>query len=248
MNIALSAVVVFILLMPPIVFYLSFSYGRYPKAKPKFAFLDGILASGIISLFVHALALLLLKKEVRLDILLKIFGGELKDLENKITNRDLTRCLKHFALYNFILAATFTMLGRLARHIVIRFNHNHVQSELLRLNNRWWHFFNGHDNGKPFLDLVFVDAAVATQEGTIIYTGWLRDFVCDGERLDRIYLEYVRKRRLKLSNDEKKETETRRSSAVPVSGAKFSLPYANIINLNVRFVRLEIEETTDPDD
>jgi hypothetical protein len=80
MNLALSAVVIFILLMPPIVFYLSFSYGRYPRAKPKFAFLDGILASAIISLFVHALALLLLRKEIRFDILMKVFGGELKDL------------------------------------------------------------------------------------------------------------------------------------------------------------------------
>lgn len=248
MNIALSAVVIFILLMPPIVFYLSFSYGRYPKAKPRFTFLDGILASGIISLLVHALALLLLKREVRFDILMKVFGGELKDLENKITNYDITRCLQHFALYNFTLLVIFTMLGRLARHIVIRFNHNHVHSELLRLNNRWWHFFNGYENGKPFLDLVFVDAAVATQEGTVIYTGWLRDFVCDGEKLDRICLEFVRKRKLRLNNDGKGEVETRLSSAVPVPGTKFLLPYDNIINLNISFVALEIEETEETDE
>lgn len=248
MNIALSAVVIFILLMPPIVFYLSFCYGRYPRAKPKFTFLDGILASGIISLFVHALALLLLKKEVRFDILMKVFGGELKDLESKMTNYDVRLCLQHFALYNFTLLVIFTMLGRLARHIVIRFNHNHVQSELLRLNNRWWHFFNGHENGKPFLDLVFVDAAVATQEGTIIYTGWLRDFVCDGERLDRIYLEFVRKRKLKLNNNGREDVETKQSSGVPIAEGKFSLPYDNIINLNVRFVALKIREKKKTDD
>lgn len=243
MNIALSAVVIFILLMPPVVFYLSFCYGRYPKAKPKFTFLDGILASGIISLFVHALALLLLKKEVRFDILMKVFGGEFKDLENKMTNYDITLCLQHFALYNFTLLAIFTMLGRLARHIVIRYNHNHVQSELLRLNNRWWHFFNGHENGKPFLDVVFVDAAVATQEGTVIYTGWLRDFVCDGEKLDRIYLELVTKRKLKLINEGNREAKTYLSSAVPITKGKLSLSYNHIINLNVRFLALRMEET-----
>jgi len=242
MNIALSAVVIFILLMPPIVFYLSFSYGRYPKAKPKFSFLDGILASAIISLFVHALALFLLRKEVRFDVLMKVFGGELKDLENKITNPDITRCLEHFALYNFTLVFIFTLLGRLARDVVIRFNYNNEQSELLRLNNRWWYFFNGYENDKQLLDLVFVDAAVETKECTIIYTGWLRDFVCDGERLDRIYLECVAKRKFKVHYSENQEGATELSSAIPIRGKKFSLPYDRIINLNVRFVTLVIEE------
>jgi len=248
MNIALSAVVIFILLMPPIVFYLSFSYGRYPKAKPKFTLLDGILASAIISLFVHALAVLLLKTEVRFDILMKVFGGELKDLENKIANQDIRHCLKKFALYNFTLLVIFTMLGRLTRHFVIRFNHNHVQSELLRLNNRWWYFFNCYENGMRFHDLVFIDAAVETKEGTIIYTGWLRDFVCEGEKLDRIYLNCVVKRKLKLNKDGNEEVETKQSSAVPIAEGKFSLPYDNIINLNVRFLRLEIEIKEETDD
>jgi hypothetical protein len=116
---------------------------------------------------------------------------------------------------------------------------------LLRLNNRWWYFFNCYENGKPFLDVVFVDAAVETKEGTIIYTGWLRDFVCEGERLDRLYLNCVVKRKLKLNNDGKEDVNTKQSSAVPIAEGKLSLPYANIINLNVRFARLRIEVTTE---
>lgn len=190
----------------------------------------------------------LLETEVRFNILMKVFGGELKDLENKIANQDIRHCLENFALYNFTLLVIFTVLGRLARQIVIRFNHNHVQSELLRLNNRWWYFFNCYENGKLFLDLVFVDAAVETKEGTVIYTGWLRDFVCEGERLDRIYLNCVVKRKLKLNNDGKEAVETKQSSAVPIAEGKFSLPYDSIINLNVRFVRLEIEVAKETDD
>src|ERR1044072_5497815 len=142
MNIALSAVVIFILLMPPIVFYLNFSYGRYSKAGPNFSFLDGILSSAVISLFCHACALLILGKEVRFDIFLKLLGGELKDLEVKITNQELTRCTKAFALYNFFLLIFFVLLGRLTRFIVIHFNYNITQSEVLRLNNGWWFLFN----------------------------------------------------------------------------------------------------------
>jgi len=235
MNIALSAVVIFVLLMPPIVFYLSFTYGRYAKAGPKFSFLDGILASAIISLLVHATALFILGKEVRFDVFLKVLGGELKDLENKITNRELTRCTKAFALYNFLLLIIFILLGRLTRFIVIRFNYNLAQSEALRLNNRWWFLFNAFKKNNQRSDMVLVDAVVETKECTIIYSGWLLDFVCDGEKLDRIYLECVVKRKLRIEN-EKGVIEEQLSSAVPIRGEIFSLPYDNIINLNLHFV------------
>jgi hypothetical protein len=243
MNLALSAVVIFILLMPPIVFYLSFSYGRYPKANLKFSFLDGVLASAIISLFVHASGVFVLDKEVRFDILLKIFSGDLKDLEHKISNADLMHCIQHFALYNFTLLFIFILLGRLARYLVVHLKHNNAQSELLRLNNRWWYFFNGYESGGRFLDMVFVDAVVETKECTVIYSGWLLDFVCEGERLDRIYLEDVLKRKLEVNNAGNQDAEAKLSSAISVPGDKFSISYDNIVNLNVSFVKLEVKKT-----
>jgi len=238
MNIALSAVVIFILLMPPIVFYLSFSYGRYSKAGPGFSFLDGILASAIISLLVHATALFMLGKEVRFDIFLKVLGGELKDLENKITNQELTRCTKAFALYNFLLLIIFILLGRLTRFIVIRFDYNRTQSEALRLNNRWWFLFNAFKRNNHRPDLVLVDAVVETKECAIIYSGCLMDFVCEGEKLDRIYLECAVKRKLKIVNDEGVTKEEQLSSAVPIPGDVFLISYDSIINLNLRFLTL----------
>lgn len=235
MNIALSAVVVFILLMPPIVFYLSFSYGSYSKAIPKFSFLDGILASAIISLFVHASALLILDREIRFDIFLKIFGGELKDLELKITNQELTYCIREFALYNFFMLIIFSLLGRLARIAVIRFDYNRNQSEVLRLKNRWWFLFNAFRRNNGPLDVVVVDAMVETKECTIIYSGWLLDYVCEGEKLDRIYLECVEKKKLSVINNEQAASE----EAMPIRGDVFSLSYDNIVNLNLRFLSLK---------
>lgn len=50
MNIALGAVIIFILLIPPVAFYLSFSTSSVSNAKPsgKFSLLDGILATAVI--------------------------------------------------------------------------------------------------------------------------------------------------------------------------------------------------------
>src|SRR5437868_3207667 len=104
MNIALSAVVIFILLIPPLAFYLSYTFvNRQPKAGPKFSLLDGILASAIISLFEHAIAVAIISKEIRFDILLKLLGGELKDVESKISNKQFSQALKDFAVYNFCI-------------------------------------------------------------------------------------------------------------------------------------------------
>jgi hypothetical protein len=62
MNIALSAVIIFLLLLPPIAFYLAFSLGKYPKSGPKIGLLEGLLLSAVISTLLHALAILFCKK------------------------------------------------------------------------------------------------------------------------------------------------------------------------------------------
>lgn len=229
MNIALSAVVIFILLISPIAFYLSFSYGRFPKAGPKFTLLDGMLASAIISLFVHSIALWILwNQEIRFDLFLKILGGEVKDIH--VDNRSFARYIRSFALYNAIILVIFILLGRLVRWIV-RIWYNHGQIELLRLNNRWWYFFNGLESDIETFDLVFVDAVVDTKEATLIYSGFLINFVCEGEKLNRIYLGDVVRRRLGTQDAELIE--------ISVPGEIFSISAEHIINMNLRFILLE---------
>lgn len=246
MNIALGAVFIFILLLPPIAFYVSYSYGRFAKAGPKFSLLDGLLASAIFSLFIHAVAISCLGKEVRFDLLLKLIGGEIKDIENKITNAVLGQGLKQFALYNFCIFIIAVALGRAARFLVIR-NDWHGSSEILRLNNRWWYLFNGYyldeiELGQRHFDLLFVDAVVDTNDGTLIYSGYLMDFVCTGEELDRIYLaDTIRRELKKKAVDENGQELVVNEPGEPVTipGNFFSLAYKDIKNLNLRFLSFE---------
>lgn len=234
MNIALSAVLIFILLIPPIAFYLSYSFGNFSKSGPKFSLLDGILASAIISLFVHGIAILIINQEIRFDILLKLVGGEIKDVEKKITNAEFTKSIKQFALYNFIILVLFIALGRVCRWFVIAGN-RHVQgNELFRLNNRWWYLFNGLENGIEDFDLVLIDAVVDTKDGTIIYSGFLVNYVCNGEELDRIYLRDVVRREFKVVKDDILKT----GEPASIPGETFSIPYNNIINLNLKFLTI----------
>ena len=244
MNLAFSAVLIFILLLPPIAFYVSYNLGIQAKAGPRFSFLDGALASAVFSLFIHALAITVIGKEIRFDILLKLFGGELKDLENKISNGVFTSSLKQFAIYNLAIFLICVFLGRTVRYFVVRFDLH--GNELSRLYNKWWYLFNGYyldtlDKPRDY-DVVFVDAVVDCHDGTMIYSGYLSDFVCNGEELDRIYLaETIRRDWKKRETDEKGTGQFVNYPGEPIviPGELFAIPYKDIKNLNVRFISID---------
>ncbi|HEX8356562.1 MAG TPA: hypothetical protein VF610_04090, partial [Segetibacter sp.] len=237
MNIALSAVIIFILLIPPIAFYVSYSFGKYPKAGPKFSFLDGVLASAVISLFVHALAISFIPGEIRFDILLKLFGGEIKDIEQKVSNRVFSNAIKQFAIYNLAILVLFITLGKVARWMVIHYNLNRPDNELLRLNNRWVYLFNGTETETENFDLLLIDAVVDTKDGTMIYSGFLVNYICNGEELDRIYLRNTVRREFKTA-DIGGHVANKAGEPVTIPGATFSIPYKIINNLNFRFLEI----------
>lgn len=238
MNIALSAVIIFILLIPPIAFYVSYSFGKnFSKSGPKFSFLDGVLASAIISLFVHAIAICFISDEIRFDLLLKILGGEIKDVEHKISNKTFSTAIKDFAFYNFIILIVFIISGRIVRIIVVSRDLNNGENELFRLNNKWWYLFNGYESGISTFDLLLIDAVVDTQDGTIIYSGFLVNYICYGEELDRIYLRDVVRREFKTM-DINDKLQNNFGVPVTIPGETFSIPYKIISNLNLKFIEL----------
>jgi hypothetical protein len=232
MNIALSAVIIFILLIPPLAFYLSYSFGRMPKAGPKFTLPDGILASAIISLFVHCVSIVLLKQQIRFDIFLKIMSGDVKDVEREVPNGLFAHYMKQFAIYNIVLLVLFVAAGRVARSLVKASGYNMPQREFFRLNNHWWYLFNGKNMNVGKYDTVFIDALVETKEGPVIYSGFLIDFICEGEKLDRIYLGDAYRKKLGFPNSD--------ANAQQIDGDIFSLSYDKIVNLNLSFVDLSM--------
>lgn len=136
MNIALSAVVISILLIPPVVFYLSLYIGRFPRAIPKFSLFEGVLASAVISLLIHAVAITLIPNEIRFDILIKVLGGDLKNIENTIKNKALKKAVTDFAVYNASLLVVMIALGRWVRWRLLA-SGLHLRNEIFNLYNKW---------------------------------------------------------------------------------------------------------------
>lgn len=175
-----------------------------------------------------------------------MLGGELKDLENKLSNRQLAESFKQFALYNVIILAIAVLLGRSLRLIIIRTDF-HWRKPLFRLHNNWWYLFNGYQSWGQAdeFDLVYADAVVDTVDGTMIYSGYLLDYVCDGETLDRIYLESAVRREFKKTEAAAGDAViTRNEPGEPftIPGNIFSVAYAQIKNLNLQFITLDATE------
>lgn len=177
MNVALGAVLIFILLTPPIAFYVSYGFGRFANAGPKFTLLDGLLASSVFALFIHTTGVLTVGSipgngTIRFDVLIKIVGGDLKDFDKTFSNHDFKTELTQFALYNSTVLTLAVALGRLCRHLVLGNEWHHI-NELLRLNNKLWYLFNGYHlpeigfEGRDF-DLLFVDVAIDLKDETVI--------------------------------------------------------------------------------
>lgn len=245
MNVALSAVLIFILLIPPLALYLSYSFGKFPKAGPKFTLLEGLMASAVFSLLVHAIAVIFISKEIRFDILALISGGDLKSFDAKVSNAVFKSLLTGFAFYNLVLLVCSIVLGRGLRWIVVKYS-LHSKYELFRLYNRWYYYFNGYKPEGDDFDMIIVDALVNVKEGTVIYTGFLVDFDCEGEVLNQIYLKNVIKRDFKkhmIGEDGNRQMINEPDEQKKIKGDSLCLLYENIINLNIHFVSYPDEES-----
>lgn len=164
-------------------------------------------------------------------------GGEIKSVEHIISNKTFSASIKQFAFYNFIILVVFIAAGRMVRFTVKRAGYNNGQYELFRLNNRWWYLFRGYENEVSNFDLLSVDAVVDTKDGTIIYSGFLVNYTCNGEELDRIYLRDTVRREFKTA-DVNGKLQNVAGIPVTIPGDTFSIPYKIISSLNLKFIEL----------
>lgn len=83
------------------------------------------------------------------------------------------------------------------------------------------------------LDVTYIDALVKTDEGTIIYSGLLTEYVLSKEGgIDRLYLTDVKRRYLR---DDHKQTPAIDQKYYFMPGQFFVLPFHQVINLHITY-------------
>jgi len=258
-NVAFSALLVFLLLLPGFLFRTYFKRAEKVVLDVKpfgQAAIDAFLAAIVLDLFWYWLTVLVTARRVDFATLLALVAGEKSaELENAIGRLAADPWhpgLFFGTLYVFAIVAAF-----LLRHVVTRWRLDRRGAPLanfLRFDTPWYYLFTGYD--RPSAPNGVAIGAVVSLGGTAyLYTGVLVEYFLDDQgQLNRLVLTSAARRPMsedamqddEILTPEWAETERRLGDGVtpaderfyPIEGDYFVLRYSEVLTLNVRYLDL----------
>jgi hypothetical protein len=246
MNIAFSAVIISILLIPPVVFYISLYYGRYSRATPEISIFEGILSAAVISLLIHCVAISICSDVVRFDLMLQLLGVQFGPAKKPPELSVLSYAFKSFARYNFWLLLFMLGLGRLVRLGLLK-SKWHINVPIFQLYNKWWYVFSAYRPNGDRYDLVFVDVLAKFGDKLILYSGFLENFDLKGGDLSNIYLKDAVFRPYTGEIIDETPSDADLPKTKSIQGNSFCIKYEVVINMNLTFVYIDQIETPSPE-
>lgn len=207
MNILLGALALALLLLPGLLFRLVYLSPTFSSRPLKNSFLDELLFS-LVPAFVFQTAGYLVVdawvSAVRENVFVLLLLNSDKLAAQKLTAVDIGR----FGLYVVIVSGLAALMGLVVRRLSLRRGW-HQKYSFLRIYTEWEIYFEGFILDDPRQEGIgkrtdilerWLDVAVEAKDGTLLYSGYLDKYVLTkDEKLDRIYLTAVRRR--KLSDD-----------------------------------------------
>jgi hypothetical protein len=258
-NVAFSALLVFLLLLPGFLFRTYFKRAEKVVLDIKpfgQAAIDAFLTAIVLDLFWYWLTVLATGTRVDFEALLTLVAGEkssqLEDAIAELASDPWRPGLFFGSLYAFAIAAAF-----LLRHAVTRWRLDRRGAPLanfLRFDTPWYYLFTGYD--RPSAPNGVAIGAVVSLGGTAyLYTGVLVEYFLDDQgQLNRLVLTSAARRPLAEDAAETGETvpgdwieiERRLGEEAPpaeerfypIEGDYFVLRYSEVLTLNVRYLDL----------
>ena len=243
MNLALGSIILFLVLLPGIIFrssYLSSSFSRKVIDKKPiddifFAILPAILFHLIWIFCINTSNRSICGVRIDVDFLLKLSTNSANESYYPISNFVL-----EILLYNVSLIIVAFLLGHLSRKIVRHLKWDRT-TNLFRFTNKWHYIFTGEILDFPNIpdesnevDHIHLDILSDINGQMIIYSGeYLNHSLGKDGDLENIILRYPSKKRFNNKEDE----------FIEIPSKFFLIPYSTIKNLNVRY--FAIEEATE---
>lgn len=241
MNLALPALVVFVLLLPGFVARSRFK--RAERTVLDYSPFGQVVTEALVwAAALHGLwlaAAATQDQRLRLDVLLRLLSSDSAGQASAITFVG-ARSAAVLLYLGSMLGAAY-VVPTLARMAVSRLRLDRAGarfSTLFRFHGAPWYYlltgadFDAHD----VPDLISVSAIVDVAGEAFLYTGVLADFYLDPDgRLDRLVLESVMRR--PLARD-KEAASAPAQRFYPVDGDYFVLRYAETVTLNIQYVKL----------
>ena len=253
MNFALATLTLLVILYPGFLFRRFYFTEEFSREYFKQSIPDLIFSSIVPAFIIHIIGyFLFIKGRTQIDVL--TIGTLLSGTSDadKVTRafkavyEESPFIIKYFAGVSFVGVAA----GLLTKLIVRKLKLDR-KIKLFRFQNEWHYIFSGEILDFPKvpgkaedIDCSYVDALVKTDEGTVIYTGLLADYILTKEGgIDRIYLTDVKRRFLKddikaanAATEHKQTEDDHRYYYLP--GQFFIIPYNQVINIHITYYKI----------
>lgn len=193
MNLALSALLIILLLLPALFFRIGISMpirkeylpdsntnliGRnIGKVLSKLNFTETVFLFSIIPVLLHFTSLLVIKTfhgKIDFSLLLNVFSGKDDVLNMQVMQFDI----KLISFLAYISAQAFIAF-LLGIFLVYNFGNKPWLFRLLMGNNTWYKLFSGmllSPENRKDLAFVIVEVLAMTKESSVIYSGWLKNY------------------------------------------------------------------------
>lgn len=261
MELAFSALLIFVLTLPGILVRTAYRGGRHKWKIPGLpsSFAEQVAQSLLFAALLHAIWCLVCWLPMRWlhqwpdlpSLAMMLLGQYGKDSESLPHVLSALTALYHpTAILAYLLSVNmFAFLVGDWAHRIIRKNGWDYSINWLRFDNPWFYLFNPYPEGAVLLDTqknkiqhtgTVISAVVNHNGNDIIYRGLLRDYnFCADGSLHSVHLQIAERRPLILSADETKDFHE-------VDGDILILCYSEIktFNIEYRFEQISTEPNT----
>jgi hypothetical protein len=254
MNLALGAVFLAILLIPPLVLLYCYSKGNHARQMPKLTLVEYLLLSAILALFFHSVAIKLVVEGVfnqkpDYQFIFQFLTGKQQDLVT--TPIDIEKYFFDFAIYILWLCMACGFMGFVGQLIATRRKlrmmpwlqefRNDRKPSFFAYYNDWWYFFRANEYSRDYARtetpaLVYTHVVVDTKDLSIFYSGFLHDFSLREGTLEFVYLTGVTKTILNKRRVTGEISIDEGDSKIISPSGILCVPYSKITNIYVSFI------------
>jgi len=241
MNIAFPALLIFLLILPGLIFNSAF-YKIENIPLTYVPFTKKTIISAVVTLILHTIGLLVLTSIVHHSLSVKpllvlISGVQGKEYSAVLSALTMGQ-LFYSAIYLLIIYFTAYICGRFFRLLIIQFELDRYP--IFEIDSPWYYLFKGYEweDGKP--GGVQIAAILEMSGKCFLYVGILQNFFLNSDgNIDRLVLTNAMRRKIYKDKkpDEPKTDLSKRF--YPIDGNYFVLKYAEVKNLNVQFIKID---------
>lgn len=249
MNLALPALVAFLLLLPGFIFRARLK--RAEQTSLDFSPFGQVAAAAILwALFAHFCWLFLssivfsqrFDPAVLLNMLSSAPAAQAEAIA--IIGREFGWISAYFA--SLLIASI--VVPEIFRYVITKYRldrHGNRFGAVFRFHDApWYYLLTGADFAKDDEpDFIVISAIVEVAKDAVLYVGVLDDFFFDSNgKLDRLILQGVARRPLSADKNKSETEEVVADRFYEIDGDSFVLRYEDVKTLNVQYVKLTVDD------